>query len=141
MSFLPIWEVQSSLDEAGNVESVVREEGREIIGWRKVPTDLSSLGPTASAAAPEFRQIFIGGFEGVEDGMEIERRLYVIRKRVEHAILNSDIRDRDDFYIPSLSSRTLVYKGMLTGLQLEAMFPDLADPDLVSALALIHSRF
>ncbi|MEE9275351.1 MAG: glutamate synthase large subunit [bacterium] len=140
MVFLPHDPIQANRCEE-IFESVVREEGREIIGWRKVPTDPSSLGPTARGAAPEFRQIFIGGFEDAGDGMEVERRLYVIRKRVEHAILNSDIRDREDFYIPSLSSRTLIYKGMLTGLQLEAMFPDLADPGLESALALVHSRF
>ena len=122
-------------------ESIVYEEGAVVLGWRPVPNDLSSVGPTAREAAPQFRQVFIGGFDDSLDAMGIERRLYVIRKRVEHAIRESDIRDRDEFFIPSLSARTMVYKGMLTATQLEDVFPDLSDPDMESGLALIHSRF
>ena len=122
-------------------ESIVHEEGAVTLGWRPVPNDLSSVGPTAREGAPQFRQVFIGGFDDSLDAMGIERRLYVIRKRAEHAIRESGMRDRDEFFIPSLSARTLIYKGMLTAKQLENVFPDLRDPDVESGLALIHSRF
>ncbi len=122
-------------------ESIVHEEGTVVLGWRPVPRDLSAIGPTAREAAPRFRQVFIGGFDDALDVMGIERRLYVIRKRVEYAIRDSRVRDREEFFIPSLSARTLVYKGMLTATQLDEVFPDLRDPDVESGLALIHSRF
>ena len=115
-------------------ESIVYEEGADVLGWRPVPNDLSSLGSTAREAAPQLRQLFIGGFDESLDAMGIERRLYIIRKRVEHAIRESDVRDRDEFFIPSLSARTLVYKGMLTAKQLENVYPDLKDPDMESGL-------
>jgi len=121
--------------------AIVREEGQTLLGWREVPVDHSSLGPTACSAEPVFRQIFIGRAAGVADDMAFERKLYVIRKRIEQAIWNSDLKERALFYIPSLSARTLVYKGMLTPVQVEPMFPDLADPAVESALALVHSRF
>jgi len=122
-------------------ESIVHEEDAVVLGWRPVPNDLSSVGPTAREGAPQFRQVFIGGFDDSLDAMGMERRLYVIRKRAEHAIRESGMRDRDEFFIPSLSSRTLIYKGMLTAKQLEDAFPDLRDPDMESGLVLIHSRF
>src|SRR3989344_2304711 len=120
---------------------IVREEGQALLGWRDVPVDHSSLGPTACSAEPVFQQIFIGRAAGIADDMTFERKLYVIRKRIEHAIWNSDLKERSQFYIPSLSARTLIYKGMLTPTQVEPMFPDLADPAVESALALVHSRF
>ena len=122
-------------------ESIVHEEDAVVLGWRPVPNDLSPVGPTAREGAPQFRQVFIGGFDDSLDAMGMERRLYVIRKRAEHAIRESGMRDRDEFFIPSLSSRTLIYKGMLTAKQLEDAFPDLRDPDMESGLVLIHSRF
>ncbi|MHB1140212.1 MAG: glutamate synthase large subunit [Sulfuricaulis sp.] len=122
-------------------DAIVREEGQQPLGWRDVPVDDSSLGPTARSAEPLFRQIFIGRAAGLADEMAFERKLYVIRMRIEHAIWNSDLKQRGLFYIPSLSARTLVYKGMLTPTQVEPMFPDLADPAVESALALVHSRF
>ncbi len=122
-------------------ESIVHEEEAAVLGWRPVPNDLSSVGPTAREGAPQFRQVFVGGFDESLDGMGIERRLYVIRKRAEHAIQESGLKDRDEFFIPSLSARTLIYKGMLTVKQLENAFPDLQDPDVESALVMLHSRF
>jgi glutamate synthase domain-containing protein 2/glutamate synthase domain-containing protein 1/glutamate synthase domain-containing protein 3 len=121
--------------------AIVREEGQALLGWRDVPVDDSSLGPTARSAEPAFRQVFIGRASGVTDDQSFERKLYVIRKRIEHAIWNSDLAQRALFYIPSLSARTLIYKGMLTPTQVEPMFRDLADPAVESALALVHSRF
>jgi len=122
-------------------ESIVREEGQTPLGWRDVPTDDSALGPTARAAEPAFKHIFIGRGANAPDGMTFERKLFVIRKRVEHAIANSGLNERGMFYIPSLSARTLIYKGMLTPSQVELMFPDLRDGLLESGLALVHSRF
>ncbi len=120
---------------------ILREEGQQLLGWRDVPVDDSSLGPTARSAEPVFRQIFIGRAPGLADEMAFERKLYVIRKRIEHTVWNSDLKERALFYIPSLSARTLIYKGMLTPTQVAPMFPDLADPAVESALALVHSRF
>ena len=120
---------------------IVREEGQQLLGWRDVPVDDSAIGPTARSAEPVFRQIVIGRAPGLADEQAFERKLYVIRKRVEQAIWNSEITERSLFYIPSLSARTLIYKGMLTPTQVAPMFPDLADPAMESALALVHSRF
>ena len=122
-------------------EVVVREESQVVLGWRDVPVDDAALGPSARACEPVFRQIFIGRGGSVKDAALFELKLYVIRKRIEHAIANSAIAERDLFYLPSLSARTFVYKGMLTPNQVELMFPDLRDPLLDSALALVHSRF
>jgi len=122
-------------------ESIIREEGCQPLGWREVPVDLSSVGPTALSKVPRFRQIFIGGFEEGAEKMQVERKLYVIRKRIEHAVRKSDLSERIYFHIPSLSSQTLIYNGMLTTDQVELVFADLSDPDMESALALVHSRF
>ena len=123
------------------LETITAEENQSVLGWRVVPTDDSSLGPTARDAAPVIRQLFIGRGANIADDAAFERKLYVIRKRAEHAIGRSDLTERDLFYIPSLSARTIVYKGMLTPSQVAPMFPDLVDPQVESALALVHSRF
>jgi len=123
------------------LETITAEENQAVLGWRDVPTDDSSLGPTARDAAPVIRQFFVGRGANVSDESAFERKLYVIRKRAEHAIGQSDLSQRDLFYIPSLSARTIVYKGMLTPSQVAPMFPDLTDPQVESALALVHSRF
>ena len=122
-------------------QTIIEEEGQRLCGWRKVPTDHSPIGPSAMAAEPGLQQIFIGRGEAVTNDDAFERKLYVIRKRIEHAIWTSDIAEKDYFYIPSLSLRTLIYKGMLIGSQVEQMFPDLVDPTFESALALVHQRF
>ena len=123
------------------LENIVMEEGQEVLGWRDVPTDDSSLGPTAVSGEPTFKQVFIGRGKDVKDEASFERKLYVIRKLAEHAIWGSDLSEQDRFYVPSLSYRTCLYKGMLTGPQLEPMFPDLNDPDFESCMALVHQRF
>ena len=129
-------------------EEIIVEEGQRVLGWRDVPTDHSSVGPSAVAVEPCFRQLFIGrgpAFDGLpaneETDRQFERKLYVIRKRVEHAIDRMGLPDRTWFYVPSLSSKTIIYKGMLTATQIAPMFADLADPDFESALALVHQRF
>ena len=120
---------------------IVKEEGQEVLGWREVPTDDSMLGPTALAGEPSFKQIFIGRGEQLADAQAFERKLYVIRKRCENEIWGSSLSQKELFYVPSLSHRTIVYKGMLTGTQIEPMFPDINDSDVESALALVHQRF
>jgi glutamate synthase (ferredoxin) len=128
---------------------IVREEGQTLLGWRDVPTNNAHLGLSARATQPVIRQVFIG--KGpltthhspltTHDPLWFERKLYVIRKRIEYAIKNSDIDQRGTFYIPSLSYKTLIYKGMLTAVQLPVFFLDLLDLDMESALAMVHSRF
>ena len=124
---------------ADAMERIVAEEGQRVIGWREVPTDNSSLGNTALAAEPFMRQLFIGRGPDCCDQQEFERRLYLIRRRSVAEIRRSGLDPL--WYVSSLSSRTLVYKGMLTTGQLERYYPDLNDPALESALAIVHSRF
>ncbi|MDB4882445.1 MAG: hypothetical protein JWL95_1211 [Gemmatimonadetes bacterium] len=116
------------------IERIVAEEGQHVLGWRDVPADLSAVGPVARAAAPVFRQVFIG--RGKTEKRAFERKLYVIRRQLENAI-----GTRGGFYVVSLSSRTVVYKGMLMPTQLPQFYSDLSAPDFSSALALVHSRF
>ena len=137
--FMPHNPVQSQKCQA-IFEKIIKEEGQQLLGWRDVPTDDSQVGPSAQASEPSFRQVFIGAGQPM-DMAAFERRLYVIRKRVEQAVWNADLQEKNLFYIPSLSCRTIIYKGMLTGNQIEAMFPDITDPDIESALALVHQRF
>ena len=138
--FLPNDAEQSQQCQA-MIEEIVMAEGQSVLGWRDVPTDDSSLGPTAVSGEPTFRQIFIKRADGINDVDTFERKLYVIRKLAEHAIWGSDLSEKSRFYIPSLSSRTFIYKGMLTVTQLELMYPDILEPDFESAISLVHQRF
>ena len=125
------------------VEQIVEEEGLEVLGWRKVPTDNFHLGKTARSSEPSFRQLFIKRSDDLETDLDFERKLYIIRRRASRAIEENDmnIQEKDLFYIASLSCRTIIYKGMLTPKQVETFFSDLQDPSVESALALVHSRF
>jgi glutamate synthase (ferredoxin) len=120
---------------------IATEEGQRLLGWRTVPTDDRLLGETARSVEPVIRQVFIGRGPAARDQAHFERKLYVIRKRMEKAVAALELPGKRFFYIPSLSARTLIYKGMLSADQIETMYPDLADPDLESALALVHQRF
>ncbi|NJL00177.1 MAG: glutamate synthase large subunit [Spirulinaceae cyanobacterium SM2_1_0] len=120
-------------------EQVAADLGQTVLGWRDVPTDDSSLGATARASEPFLEQVFIQRHPELKDGLAFERKLYVMRKRSHRAIRESG--SDPYWYFTSLSSRTLVYKGMLTPWQVGLYYPDLQDPDLESALALVHSRF
>ncbi|TVR54986.1 MAG: glutamate synthase large subunit [Spirochaetaceae bacterium] len=122
-------------------DAIAAEEGQNVLGWRDVPRDNSMIGPTARASEPVMKQVFIAAGAGV-DPDEFERKLYVIRKRWTNTLRSTDEYDPDDFfYVCSLSTRVMVYKGMLMPEQLFAYFLDLGDEAYVSHLAMIHSRF
>ena len=122
------------------VEDAVYRSGQTLLGWRDVPTDNSPIGEGARSAEPRIRQVFVG--RGAEtDASDFERKLLLLRKRAERAVRESSIPRRDAFYVASLSSRTIVYKGMLSAEQIEVYFSDLQDPQMASALALVHQRF
>ncbi|MGE3804616.1 MAG: glutamate synthase large subunit [Gemmataceae bacterium] len=125
------------------IKKIIAEEGQHFLGWRTVPTENASLGPTARAAEPVIKQVFIRRDESLKDQDELafERKLYVIRRRVENAIWSSEIKQKEMFYIPSMSFKTLVYKGMLISHQLTVYYPDLHDRAMETALAMVHSRF
>src|SRR2546425_6115258 len=139
MVFLPT-EEESRRQCTHLFEEIVREEGQRVLGWRSVPTDNSTLGPTAKASQPIIHQLFIGRGGDVADDLAFERKLCVIRKRISKAAKRG-IHERRMFYISSLSCRTIVYKGMLTAQQLPHFYPDLNESSFASALALVHSRF
>ena len=152
VAFLPLDPTDAEKTVA-RVEEIVAEEGLRVLGWRDVPIDDSMIGPTAASVLPRFRQLFVddpGGADspggGGSTGIDLDRRLFVVRKRCEHEVVDgrfgaADTEAQGAIYFPSLSSRTLVYKGMLTTPQLGEFFPDLADERVESALALVHSRF
>jgi glutamate synthase (ferredoxin) len=123
------------------LENIIAEEGQQLLGWRTVPTDNSSLGETAKASEPVVRQVFVAPNSNLKDPMAFERKLYVIRKRAENAIRFSGIPGGGRFYVPSFSYKTIVYKGMLMPAQVDQFFPDLRNPIMDTALALVHSRF
>ena len=122
-------------------EEVVREEGQVVLGWREVPVDGTKVGHEAAAIRPWMIQILIGKGPDVTNNKEFERKLYIIRKLAEKRIIPLSKELSSDFYIASLSSKTIVYKGMLTPGQLRDFYLDLSDLDFTSALAMVHSRF
>ena len=122
-------------------EQIVQSEGQAFLGWRTVPTNNATLGDTAKASEPFMRQVFIGRNPGLADDLAFERKLYVIRKRAYSEIRTSTIDGAEYWYVPSLSYKTFVYKGMLTTEQVEEYFTDLQNPAVETALALVHSRF
>ena len=140
MVFLPpVREQRHACERVFN--HIAETEGQEVIGWRSVPTDNAHLGHTAKSVEPFVRQVFLRRSEDMTDEYAFERKLYVIRQRVAHAIVQSGAEGSEFFYVPSLSARTIIYKGMLTPHQLEQFYPDLSDQDVKTALALVHSRF
>ena len=122
-------------------ESIVREEGQVFLGWRDVPRDNRSLGSTATKVEPEIRQVFVGRGPETPDAEALEWKLYVIRKRMEQQVATSDLAQRRFFYVPSLSTKTLIYKGLLLATQIPTYYLDLAEPDFESAIALVHQRY
>ncbi|MDD5130408.1 MAG: glutamate synthase large subunit [Candidatus Omnitrophica bacterium] len=122
-------------------EKIVASQGQGFLGWRNVPVDNSDIGQAAKNTQPQIEQIFISRNKKIKDLLAFERKLYVIRKQVENVIRASEIKQKTFFYIPSLSSRTFIYKGLLMPHQVENFFTDLQSKEITSALALVHSRY
>ena len=138
--FLPQSEISRHACEA-RIADIIREEGQNLLGWRDVPRDNSKIADAARAVEPVMRQVFIVRGANVQDQNHFERKLFVIRKRIEHAVRALKLADGSQFYIPSLSSRTIVYKGMLLAKEVGVYYRDLQNETMVSALALVHQRF
>ncbi|OON71729.1 glutamate synthase large subunit [Streptomyces tsukubensis] len=119
-------------DAVGRIDAIAAEEGLTVLGWREVPVAPGLLGATARATMPAFHQLFVADDKGDATGIALDRKAFILRKRAEREA---------GVYFPSLSARTIVYKGMLTTGQLEPFFPDLSDRRFASAIALVHSRF
>ncbi|MBX7165405.1 MAG: glutamate synthase large subunit [Pirellulales bacterium] len=122
------------------LEQCIAEEGQRLIGWRDVPVDNRDIGRTAREVEPFIRQVFVG--RGPETAPDMfEWKLYVIRKRAEIAVRASELEEKEFFYLPSLSSRVMIYKGLLLAYQVDRFYKDLSEPDFASALALVHQRY
>src|ERR1051326_8116218 len=137
--FFPV-ERHQRLQCEGIIERIVAEEQLRVMGWRDIPTDGTKIGRIARGTQPYIQQVFIGNRTGM-DTDELERKLYVVRKRLETEVAQSDLPERGVFYIPSLSARTIIYKGLLLAPQIARFYPELSDPSVVSALCLVHQRF
>ncbi|HXN47618.1 MAG TPA: glutamate synthase large subunit, partial [Bryobacteraceae bacterium] len=123
------------------VGDIAAEEGQPVLGWRTIPTSNVTLGSTALLAEPMMRQVFIARSSKLVDEAAFERKLYVIRKRAEAEIATTALHDKEFFYLPSLSARTIVYKGLLLAPQIAKFYKELSDPTVISALCLVHQRF
>ena len=123
--------IEKGVDVEVEIARIAHEEGLKVLGWRELPINSTSLGKTALSVMPDFKQLFVSGLKN-ESALILERMAFCLRKRLEHSL---------SLYFPSLSSQTIVYKGMLTTGQLEEFFPDLSDERVESPLALVHSRF
>jgi glutamate synthase (NADPH/NADH) large chain len=139
MIFFPVDRQQRLLCE-GILERIVADEGLSVLGWRDIPTNGAAIGRVARGTQPYIEQIFVRAAAGMSQE-ELERKLFVVMKRAETEIANSDIRDKSWFYVASFSSRTIVYKGLLLAPQIAKFYGELSDPDCMSALCLVHQRF
>jgi glutamate synthase (NADPH) large chain len=139
MTFLPV-EKHPRLQCEGILERIVQEEGLRLLGWRDTPTYASAIGRVARASQPYIQQIFVACAPGMDEDA-FERKLYVVRKRAESEVREAGIEDAETFYLPSLSCRTIVYKGLLLAPQITNFYRELSDPEVISALCLVHQRF
>src|SRR5450432_3867601 len=139
MTFLPVEKLER-LQCEGIIERISREEGLSVLGWRDTPIDGAAIGRVARNSQPYIQQIFVTRGKGMTED-QLERKLYVVRKRAEGEIARSDIPEKSFFYVPSLSARTIIYKGLLLAPQIANFYPELKDADVVSALCLVHQRF
>ncbi len=140
MVFMP--RSQAGQAEAkGIVERYVLDAGQAVIGWRKVPVNNKNLCASVLPTEPDIWQIIVGRDQSLENQDDFERKLFVIRKQIERRIRQSDIQGKSEFYVSTLSSRLISYKGMLLASQVREYYADLLDPDMLSAFALVHLRF
>ncbi len=139
MVFLPV-EPQERMSCEAILEEIVRDEGLSMLGWRDTPVNSNTIGRLARSTQPYIEQVFIKRAYGMDE-MALERKLYVIRKRAEREVANTDLREKGFFYIPSLSCRTIVYKGLLLAPQIANFYGELSNPQVRSALCLVHQRF
>ena len=123
------------------IEKAIAQEKQQFLGFRDVPVDNSDIGEGARKTQPVIRQVFIGSGKNGSGKINFETRLYIIRKLIESGVEKSGIKQKDFFYIPSLSSKTIVYKGLLMPDQLKSFYPELSDKRIKSALCLVHSRY
>jgi glutamate synthase domain-containing protein 2/glutamate synthase domain-containing protein 1/glutamate synthase domain-containing protein 3 len=140
MVFLP-QEPASRMACEQEIERAIAAEGQVLLGWRDVPVDNSGLSERTKEVEPVIRQVFVGRGARDMDDNALERKLYVIRKRAGHAIQALALRHGKEFYVPSFSTRTIVYKGMLLAHQVGKFYRDLHDPSMITALAMVHQRF
>jgi len=140
MVFLP-QEPASRLACEYEIERAIKDEGQVLLGWRDVPRDPSVLGESVKAIEPVIRQVFVGRGKGVTVTDALERKLYIIRRVSGNAIRALNLAHGKEFYVPSLSARTIVYKGMLLARDIANYYLELKDPRVASALALVHQRF
>ncbi|PXY27001.1 glutamate synthase large subunit [Prauserella muralis] len=133
-AFLPVDETARG-KAMSTIERIAAEEHLRVLGWRDLPVDTDHVGPTARTTMPHFAQVFLAPQREDVTGLALERAAFCVRKRAEHALAEQEV------YFPSLSARTIVYKGMLTEPQVERFFPDLTDERVTSAIGLVHSRF
>ena len=139
MTFLPV-EKHQRLQCEGIFEQIIRDEGLSVLGWRDTPVNGDAIGRVARVSQPYIQQIFVARPAGMDEDA-FERKLYIVRKRAESEVAQSEVEEREMFYIPSLSARTIVYKGLLLAPQIANFYSELADPDVMSALCLVHQRF
>ena len=139
MTFLPV-EKHERLQSEGILERIIKEEGLTLLGWRDTPVYASAIGRVARASQPYIQQVFVRCPTGLDEDA-FERKLYVVRKRAENEVRESGVENAEMFYIPSFSCRTIVYKGLLLAHQIANFYRELADPDVASALCLVHQRF
>ena len=139
MMFLPV----DAADRARCIqiiEKTVRDEGQSVLGWREVPRNSACLGFIARDSEPVMQQVFIGRAKGLDE-IQFERKLYVVRRSIERAIFGSDMKNKTQFYVPRMSCRTIIYKGLMLAPQMDKYFLDLSDKDAESAIAMVHQRY
>ena len=139
MMFLPV-EQHDRMLAKGIVEQTAKKLGLSVLGWRDTPIDGNTIGRVARNSQPYIEQIFVRRPSGMDQDA-LERKLYVLQKSATTAVAKSDLKEKELFYIPSLSTRTIVYKGLLLAPQIASFYKELSDPEVTSALCLVHQRF
>ncbi len=139
MCFLPV-DKQDRLQCEGIFERIAESEGIKVLGWRDTPVNGDAIGREARATQPYIEQLFVARPEGMDEET-FERTLYIVRRRTENEIAGSEIEEKEMFYVPSFSCRTIIYKGLMLAPQIEKFYIELANPQVTSALCLIHQRF